>query len=82
MVVYPLRPLIVHQQPRMLSRRLFSVKAVHSSFPATLHYYCPRRSSSLFDHRENDDRPDDLHEEGVILGKHGLVYPGVKGTSG
>ncbi|KAG9254763.1 uncharacterized protein F5Z01DRAFT_654781 [Emericellopsis atlantica] len=75
------RPFIVHQQSRLLSRRLFSVKAIYSSFPTTLHYYSPRYSSSLLNHREIDDRPDGLYEEGVIVGQHGLVYPGVTGTS-
>lgn len=66
----------------MLLRRQFSVKAIYSSFPATLHYYCPRRTSSLFDHRENDSRPDDIYNEGVTIQKNGLVYPAVDVKSG
>ncbi|PNY27842.1 Uncharacterized protein TCAP_02241 [Tolypocladium capitatum] len=69
------------RQPYSLLRRQFSVKAIYSSFPGTLHYYCPRRTSALFNHEENDSRPDHVHDEGVTVQKNGLVYPAVNGTS-
>lgn len=69
-------------QPQPLFRRQFSVKAIHSSFPATLHYYCPRGTSMLFDHKEIDHRPDDLYDEGVTVEENGLIYPAVGARSG
>lgn len=72
----------LRRQPYMLLRRQFSVKAIYSSFPATLHYYCPRRTSSLFDHQETEGRPDDIYDEGVTIHKNGLVYPAVDVSSG
>jgi len=57
-------------------QRRFSVKAIYSTFPATLFYYSPRPGSRLFDHKENDSRPDDLFDEGVIVDQNGIVYPG------
>ncbi|KAI2611996.1 hypothetical protein GGR54DRAFT_616801 [Hypoxylon sp. NC1633] len=74
-------PVHSRRQPSSLSRRQFSVKAIYSSFPATLHYYCPRDTSMLFDHKENDDRPDDLYDEAVTVEKNGLVYPSVNPKS-
>ncbi|EXV00475.1 hypothetical protein X797_006537 [Metarhizium robertsii] len=71
----------LRRQPYMLLRRQFSVKAIYSSFPATLHYYCPRRTSSLFDHQETESRPDDIYDEGVTIHKNGLVYPAVDVSS-
>jgi len=68
-------------RPAPLSRlqcRAFSVKAICSSFPASLAYYSPRHKSSLFDHKENDSRPNDLYDEGVVVARDGLVYPGVR----
>lgn len=62
-------------------KRQFSVRAVYSSFPATLTYYRPKQLSSLFDHAENDSRPDDPYDEGVVIASDGLVYPGVNKTS-
>lgn len=76
------RPFLVRQQLHPPPRRQFSVKAIYTSFPATLHYYSPRRKSALFDHKENDDRPHDLYDEGVVVAKDGLVYPGVDIKSG
>lgn len=70
------------QQPLSFLRRHYSVKAIYSSFPATLHYYSPRRPSTLFDHKEIDSRPDDLHDESVSVEKDGLVYPTVNATTG
>jgi len=61
-----------------LQRRVFSVKAIYSSFPASLVYYSPRHRSSLFDHKEHESRPDDLYEEGVLIAQDGLVYPSVR----
>ncbi|UNI13306.1 hypothetical protein JDV02_000063 [Purpureocillium takamizusanense] len=69
------------RQPHTLLRRQYSVKAIYSSFPATLHYYCPRRTSALFNHQEIDSRPDDMYDEGVIVQSDGLVYPAVSKTS-
>ncbi|KAK1766564.1 hypothetical protein QBC33DRAFT_104820 [Phialemonium atrogriseum] len=57
-------------------RRQFSTKAIYSSFPATLHYYSPQRSSSLYERKESGSPPEDIFDEGVTL-KHGLVYPAV-----
>ncbi|KFG79616.1 hypothetical protein MANI_029727 [Metarhizium anisopliae] len=71
----------LRRQPYMLLRRQFSVKAIYSSFPATLHYYCPRRTSSLFDHQETESRSDDIYDEGVAIHKNGLVYPAVNASS-
>ncbi|RSM15798.1 hypothetical protein CDV31_004740 [Fusarium ambrosium] len=71
-----------HRQPHFsLGRRQFSAKAIYSSFPATLYYYSPRPTSSLFDHKEIKDRPDDLYDEGVTVEKDGLVYPAVDARS-
>jgi hypothetical protein len=64
----------VHRQ----QQRSFFAKAIYSSFPASLAYYSPRRRSSLFDHREDASRPNDLYQEGLIISKDGLVHPGVK----
>ena len=70
------------RQAFSLFRRQFSVKAIYSSSPATLHYYCPRRSSALFDCKENDGRQDDISDEAVTVEKDGLVYPAVNAPSG
>ncbi|KAK4068349.1 hypothetical protein Purlil1_13807 [Purpureocillium lilacinum] len=59
-------------------QRRFSVKAIHSVFPASLTYYSPRTKSNLFDHQEIENRPHDVYDEGVIIAKDGLVYPGVQ----
>ncbi|KAL2173073.1 uncharacterized protein P884DRAFT_252692 [Thermothelomyces heterothallicus CBS 202.75] len=61
-----------------LLHRQFRAKAIYSAFPATLHYYSPRRVSSLFDIKEKDSRPDDLPNEGVNVAPDGLVYPGTQ----
>ncbi len=61
-----------------LQRRTFSVKAIYSSFPASLAYYSPRHRSSLFDHKENESRPDDLYDESIAIAQDGLVYPSVR----
>ncbi|PNY23834.1 Uncharacterized protein TCAP_06226 [Tolypocladium capitatum] len=37
----------------------------------------PRQGSSLFDHQENESRPNDVYDEGVVIARDGLVYPGV-----
>ncbi len=65
-----------------VQRRAFSAKAIYSSFPTSLAYYSPRQKSNLFDHKENESRPDDLYDEGVIVARDGLVYPGVDKHSG
>ncbi|KAK4152363.1 hypothetical protein C8A00DRAFT_16322 [Chaetomidium leptoderma] len=65
-----------------LFRRQFSVKAIYSSFPATLLYYSPRQRSSLYDIKESDSRPDDLYDEAIHVEKDGLVYPAVTKNSG
>jgi hypothetical protein len=36
----------------------------------------------LFDHKESDDRLNDLYDEGVTVEKNGLVYPAVDARSG
>lgn len=77
-----LRLASVNRGARLPPKRQFSVKAVYSSFPATLTYYRPKQLSSLFDHAENDSRPDDPYDEGVVIASDGLVYPGVNKTSG
>ncbi|KAI0856848.1 hypothetical protein F4860DRAFT_491446 [Xylaria cubensis] len=58
-------------------RREFSVKAIYSTFPATLLFYSARQKPNLYEEREDHDRPDDLYEDRVNLGSNGLVYPGV-----
>ena len=70
------------RQASSFSRQRFSAKAIYSLFPATLYCYCPTRSSTLFDHKENDSRPDDIYDESVIVEKNGLVYPAVNAASG
>ncbi|KPM39121.1 hypothetical protein AK830_g7444 [Neonectria ditissima] len=69
------RSTVLQTRPQLLLRRQFSAKAIYSSFPATLHYYSPRPTSSLFDYKENDERPHDLSDEGVTVEPSGLVYP-------
>jgi hypothetical protein len=61
--------------------RHFSVRAIYSSFPATLHYYSPRHKSALFDHKGYDNRSQELFEEAVTVAKDGLVYPTVNAAS-
>ncbi|KAK3374396.1 hypothetical protein B0T24DRAFT_293553 [Lasiosphaeria ovina] len=58
--------------------RTFAVKAIHSSFPASLAYYSPQHKSRLFDYSEADIHPDDLDDEGVVVAEDGLVYPSVQ----
>ncbi|KAI0803775.1 hypothetical protein GGR55DRAFT_682188 [Xylaria sp. FL0064] len=70
------RPLLA---PRILCRR-FSVKAIYSSFPATLMYYSPRQKVGLYDKREADNRPHDNYGDGVML-DNGLVFPRVYDNS-
>lgn len=53
-----------------------------SSCSATLSYYCPRRSSNLFDLKESDSRPHEIYDEAVIVEKNGLLYPAVDAASG
>lgn len=74
------RSTVLQARPQSLIRRQFSAKAIYSSFPATLYYYAPRSTSSLFDIKEYDERPHDLHVEGVTVDPSGLVYPGLKDT--
>ncbi|CCE32962.1 uncharacterized protein CPUR_06884 [Claviceps purpurea 20.1] len=64
--------------PHSFLRRQFSVKAIYSSFPATLHYCSPSRTSALFNIEEKDSRPEDSVAEGVTIDKDGLVYPAIK----
>lgn len=69
--------------PLVSGRRQFSVKAIYTSFPATLHYYKPRLVSGLFRYPDDGKIPEDrLHDEAVIVHKDGLVYPGVNKTTG
>ncbi|KAH6640659.1 hypothetical protein F5144DRAFT_561218 [Chaetomium tenue] len=63
------------------SGRHFSVKAIYSSFPATLHYYSPQKKVVLFDHKGSDNRSQELFEEAVTVAKDGLVYPTVNAAS-
>ena len=62
---------------RAISQMPFQARANYAAFPATMHYYSPHRVSSLFDCREMDSRPDDLHDEAVYVADDGLVYPRV-----
>ncbi|KAI1351130.1 hypothetical protein F5Y01DRAFT_134331 [Xylaria sp. FL0043] len=66
------RPLL---SPRVLRRR-FSVKAIYSSFPATLMYYCFRPKVSLYDVEEAERRLYDNYSDGVTI-DNGLVFPRV-----
>lgn len=61
--------------------RHFSVKAIYSSFPATLHYYSPRHKSALFDHKGYGNRSRELFEEAVTVAEDGFVYPSVNAAS-
>ncbi|KAL1859001.1 hypothetical protein VTK73DRAFT_7713 [Phialemonium thermophilum] len=60
-----------------LQKRFSSVKAIYSSFPASLTYYSPQRKLVLFDHKQDPRRLDDPHERGVMVAGDGLVYPGL-----
>ncbi|KND87317.1 hypothetical protein TOPH_08074 [Tolypocladium ophioglossoides CBS 100239] len=73
--------ILSHRQPHLFPRRQFSTKAIYSSFPATLHYYSPRATSTLFDHNENNGRPNTIRDEAVTVEKDGLVYPVVYSKS-
>ena len=53
-------------------RRNFSIIAVHTSFPASLYRFQPRRNSGLFDYK-----PDGDIEDGLKVSADGLVYPRV-----
>ncbi|KAI0520973.1 hypothetical protein F5B22DRAFT_644216 [Xylaria bambusicola] len=55
-------------------QRAFSVKAIYSSFPATLLHYSPRNKIDLYDEQEANNQPDDTFDNKVVL-KDGLVYP-------
>lgn len=76
--LYRLRPISLSY----VQRRAFSVKAIYPSFPASLSYYSPRQKLSLFDHKEDESRANDLYDEGVLVARDGLVYPGVDKQSG
>jgi hypothetical protein len=52
--------------------------AIHSRFPATLHYYRRAKRPSLFDRKEIGNRPQDLYDDGVEVAGDGLVYPKVE----
>lgn len=52
-----------------VQRRPFSVKAIYTSFPASLIYYSPQQKLNLFDHKEDESRPNDLFEDGVTVAK-------------
>ncbi|KAH8709598.1 hypothetical protein HC256_009512 [Beauveria bassiana] len=67
----PLRNLLA----RNPQRRFFSPLAIHSRFPATLHYYRRANRPSLFDRKEIGNRPQDLYDDGVEVAADGLVYP-------
>ncbi|OAA51129.1 hypothetical protein BBO_01076 [Beauveria brongniartii RCEF 3172] len=60
---------------RTPKRRFFSPLAIHSRFPATLHYYRRANRPSLFDRKEIGNRPQDLYDDGVEVAGDGLVYP-------
>ncbi|KAG5917866.1 hypothetical protein E4U61_002355 [Claviceps capensis] len=64
--------------PHSFFRRHFSDRAIYSSFPATLHYSSPSRTSALFDCEERASRLDGSLGEAVIIHKDGLVYPLIK----
>jgi hypothetical protein len=59
------------------AQRLFSVIAIHSSFPASLLRYNSRQRSSLFDYKKLHEREDDPIDDGVEVSENGLVYPSV-----
>ncbi|KAK8149046.1 hypothetical protein G3M48_008410 [Beauveria asiatica] len=63
---------------RTPQRRFFSPLAIHSRFPATLHYYRRANRPSLFDRKEIGNRPQDLYDDGVEVAGDGLVYPKVE----
>lgn len=58
-------------------RRNLSVRAIYSSFPASLLRYSSRPKSSLFDVKDLELRVDDSPEDAVRVSGDGLVYPGV-----
>ncbi|KAG6106878.1 hypothetical protein E4U31_000515 [Claviceps sp. LM219 group G6] len=66
--------------PHSFFRRQFSVRAIYSSFPATLHYSSPSRNSALYDYEEAESRLDGSLGEAVKIHKDGLVYPTSKTT--
>ncbi|RWA03545.1 hypothetical protein EKO27_g11559 [Xylaria grammica] len=68
---FAFRPLFA---PSRILRRGFSIKAIYSSFPATLSYYSPRQKVCLYDEREADNRPDNVYYDRVTL-ENGLVFP-------
>lgn len=55
------------------SRRKYSIISVHTSFPASLYRFQPRRNSGLFDYKQDSD---DI-EDGLKVSADGLVYPRV-----
>ncbi|KAK5635722.1 hypothetical protein RRF57_011434 [Xylaria bambusicola] len=71
-----LRPLFASRTVR----RAFSVKAIYSSFPATLLHYSPRNKVDLYDEQEASNRPDDHFDNRVSL-NNGLVYPSASSDS-
>lgn len=54
------------------------MRAIYSSFPATLFYYSPRQHSGLYDHKDIGNRPDSPIQEAVVVESDGLVYPASK----
>lgn len=54
------------------------MRAIYSSFPATLFYYSPRQNSSLYDQKDIENRPDSPIQEAVVVESDGLVYPASK----
>ncbi|KAG6216906.1 hypothetical protein E4U34_004842 [Claviceps purpurea] len=66
--------------PHSIFRRHFSVRAIYSSFPATLHYSSPSRTSAMYDYEEADSRLDGSLGEAVKIHEDGLVYPTSKTT--
>lgn len=59
-------------------RRYVSMRAIYSSFPATLFYYSPRQNSSLYDQKDIENRPDSPIQEAVVVESDSLVYPASK----
>ncbi|KAK2599130.1 hypothetical protein QQS21_005391 [Conoideocrella luteorostrata] len=64
-----------------VERRFFSAKAIYASFPCTLHYYSPRKTSSLYNQEDKNTRPYRIVDEEVKVSNNGLLYPAVRATS-
>lgn len=57
---------------RVYQRRYFSIKAIDSVLPTSLTYNSPRARLGLFNHEENESRPDVMYDEGAAVEKNWL----------